>query len=187
MELLLMHKATRFGRLLAASALGMLITVPAMAAQGRIVCWKDAAGKVIGCGDKVPPEYQNSATRELDSRGVTRGHTESAEEANRRRLKEQEAARTKVEDDRRSLDQKRQDTALLETYSNEKEIDLKRERDMQVLDLQIEQLTVALKNTSQRYTEVKARADIADKNKKPIPPVRTHALRCPPAPSTPGI
>ena len=39
---------------------------------GRIVCWKDKSGKVVGCGDKVPPEYQDSATRELDSRGVTR-------------------------------------------------------------------------------------------------------------------
>ena len=114
-------------------ALAWLMPGMAYAAQqGKIVCWKDAAGKVIGCGDKVPPEYQSSGTKELDSRGVTRGTTESAEEVNKRRQKEQEAARVKSEEQRKSVDQKRQDTALLETYSNEKEIDLKRDRDLQV-------------------------------------------------------
>jgi len=167
-----MRKNTFWGPLLAVAALAALIALPgaASAQSGRIVCWKDKAGKVIGCGDKVPPEYQSSATRELDSRGITRKQTESAEDTNRRREKAQELTKSKVEDDRRTLDQKRQDTALLETYSNEKEIDLKRDRDMQVLDLQIEQLTVALKNTSQRYNEAKARVDIAEKTKKPHPP-----------------
>src|ERR1044072_5577959 len=97
------------------------------AAQGKIVCWKDKSGKVIGCGDKVPPEFQSSATKELDSRGITRKTTESVEEANQRRAKEQEAARVKADEDRKAVDQKRQDAALLETYANEKEIDLKRD------------------------------------------------------------
>ena len=72
---------------------------------------------MVGCGDKVPPEFQSSATQELDSRGVTRKQTESVEEANRRREREQEAAKVKAEEDRKALDQKRQDTALLETYA----------------------------------------------------------------------
>src|SRR3954463_8786520 len=96
----------------------------------KIVCWKDKSGKVVGCGDKVPPEYQSSATKELDKRGITRSTTESVEEANQRRGREQEAARVKAEEDRKLVDQKRQDNALLETYSNEKEIDLKRDRDL---------------------------------------------------------
>jgi hypothetical protein len=152
----------------AAVALSLLLAPIAHAQRSKIVCWKDAAGKVIGCGDKLPPEYQSSATKELDARGVTRKQTESVEEANQRRLREEEAARVRAEEEKKSLGQKRQDTALLETYSNEKEIDLKRDRDLQVIDLQIEQLTVALKNTTQRYNEAKGRADTADKNKKPI-------------------
>ncbi len=163
-----------------ASVVVAVLLVPpeayAAAAQGKIVCWKDAAGKVIGCGDKVPPEYQNSGTRELDSRGVTRGTTESAEEVNKRRLKEQEAARVKAEEQRKSVDQKRQDTALLETYSNEKEIDLKRDRDLGVIDLQIEQLTMSLKNATQRYTDTKARVDAVEKSKKPVSAQMTDEL-----------
>src|SRR6476469_9484716 len=124
-------------------AIALLSSLPyADAAQGKIVCWQDKSGKTIGCGDKVPPEYQGSATRELDSRGVTRGTTESVDDTNRRRLKDEDVARTKAEDERRNVEQKRRDTALLETYSNEKEIDLKRDRDIQVIDSQIEQLTV---------------------------------------------
>jgi hypothetical protein len=158
-------------RFLAAAA-GLVVALglpgPGVAQSGKIVCWKDSAGKVIGCGDKLPPEYQGNATKELDSRGVTRKQVESVEEANLRRMREQEAARLKAEEERKSLGQKRQDTALLETYSNENEIDLKRDRDLQVIDLQIEQLTVALKNTTQRYNEAKARADATEKSKKPV-------------------
>jgi hypothetical protein len=154
----------------AAIVAGALVLPGSAEAQsGKIVCWKDKSGKVIGCGDKVPPEFQSSATKELDSRGVTRRQTESTEEVNRRREKEQEFAKTKVEDDRKALDQKRQDTALIETYASEKEIDAKRDRDLQVLDLQIEQLEGAVKNATHRYNDVKGRADSLEKNKKPLP------------------
>ena len=135
--------------------------------QGKIVCWKDKAGKVIGCGDKVPPEFQESATKELDSRGVTRKTTESAAETAQRKAREQDAAGVKSEQDRKALDQKRQDMALLETFSNEKEIDLKRDRELGMLDLQIEQLNTALKSATTRYNDAKARSDAADKGKGP--------------------
>ena len=158
--------------LTAAAGLALALALPgaASAQSGKIVCWKDNTGKVIGCGDKLPPEYQGAATKELDSRGVTRKQTESVEEANLRRTREQEAARVRAEEERKSLGQRRQDTALLETYSNENEIDLKRDRDLQVIDLQIEQLTVALKNTTQRHNEAKSRADAMEKSKKPVAP-----------------
>jgi chromosome segregation ATPase len=165
------YKAPR-EQLLALAVLAIALALPGTAApaqSGKIVCWKDKSGKVIGCGDTVPPEYQGSGTKELDSRGITRKQTESVEEANRRREKEQDITRSRADEDRKALDQKRQDTALLETYSSEREIDLKRDRDMQVIDLQIEQFTVALKNTTQRYNETKARADVVEKNKKPLP------------------
>ena len=161
----------RAALLLGAAVLAGALALPgtADAQRSKIVCWKDKSGKVVGCGDKVPPEFQDSATKELDSRGVTRKQTESVGEANLRREKAQENARSKAEDDRKALDQKRQDTALLETYASEKEIDLKRDRDLQVLDLQIEQLHGALKNTNQRYDEAKGRADGCEKNQKPVP------------------
>ena len=147
------------------TAAGLFGGVAMDAGAGQIVCWKDKAGKTIGCGDKVPPEYQSSATRELDSRGITRKQTESVEDETTRRQRQQEAARLKAEDDRKRLDQQRQDTALLETFSNEKEIDLKRDRDVGVIDGQIEQLQTALKSATSRHSDVKSRFDAADKGK----------------------
>jgi chromosome segregation ATPase len=156
--------------LVGTAALLAIMTLPAPSFAQKIVCWKDKTGKVIGCGDKVPPEFQANATKELDKRGVTRGSTESVEEGIQRRTQQPEAARLKAEDERKLIDLKRQDTALLETYSSEKEIDLKRDRDLQVIDLQMEQLNTGLKSAVARYAEVKGRADTLEKTNKPVPP-----------------
>jgi hypothetical protein len=137
--------------------------------KARIVCWKDKNGKVVGCGDKVPPEFQDSATREMDRTGVTRKTTESAEEAARRRAQEQEAAKAKAEEAKRLAEQKRQDSALLNTYTSEKEIDQKRDRDLQQADIQLTQMKTSLKNATDRYTEVKTRNDAAAKEKAGAP------------------
>src|SRR5215210_2192938 len=132
----------------------LLLSLSGPAAAQKIVCWKDKSGKVVGCGDKVPPEFQSSATKELDKRGITRNTTESVEESNQRRAREQEAARVKAEEDKKLTDMKRQDNALLETYASEKEIDLKRDRDLSNLDSQMEQLNTAVKGANQRYSDV---------------------------------
>jgi hypothetical protein len=162
-----MHDLTQRLRLVLGTLAALaLIAGPGVASAQKIVCWKDKAGKVIGCGDKVPPEFQGSATKELDSRGVTRRTTESFEDTNQRRQREQETARVKADEDRKAIDQKRQDTALIETYSSEKEIDLKRDRELHIVDLQIEQATTALKGATQRYTDARARLDMVEKNKK---------------------
>jgi chromosome segregation ATPase len=133
--------------------------------SGRIFCWKDKSGKVVGCGDKVPLEYQDSATREMDRRGVTRATTESAEDAARRRAQEKETSKQKAEEHKRLAEQKRQDAALLNTFSNDKEIDQKRDRDLQQLDSQLTQLQVSLRNATERYNDAKTRSDTS-KDKK---------------------
>ncbi len=138
-------------------------------AQGRIVCWKDNAGKVIGCGDTVPPEYQQNAAKELDKRGLTRKTVDSTEEVARQRAQAEEAAKAKAESDRRMAEQRRQDSALLATYANEQEIDGKRDRDLQVVDMQLDQLRLALKNASDRQKDTQTRLDAAHKSKKGAP------------------
>ncbi len=139
------------------------------AGSSRIVCWKDKTGKVVGCGDTVPPEYQQSATKELDKRGVTRKTTESAEEAARKRTQQQEQASQQAEEQKLAAERKRQDNALLATFSNEQEIDAKRDRDLQAVELQMKQLQVPLKNATDRYNDAKGRLDAAEKSKKPVP------------------
>ncbi|MGH9673231.1 MAG: hypothetical protein ACRD44_08620, partial [Bryobacteraceae bacterium] len=75
-----------------AIALATLFAGAALAQSkgAKIICWKDKSGKVVGCGDKVPPEFQDAATKELDRRGVTRKTTDTAE-VEARRAAEKEA------------------------------------------------------------------------------------------------
>lgn len=136
--------------------------------KGKIVCWKDKSGKVVGCGDRVPPEYQDSATRELDRSGMTRKTTDSAEVQAKRAAEEEEMKKQKAEEKRRLTEEKRQEAALMATFSNEKEIDLKRDRDLEVVDRQITQMHVSQKNASERAAELKGRIDAAEKAKKPV-------------------
>jgi chromosome segregation ATPase len=156
-----------------AIALALVVTAgPAFAQSkggGKIVCWKDKSGKVVGCGDSVPPEYQTSATKELDRRGVTRKTTDSADEVAKHRARDEELARQKTEEQKKLAEQKRQDSALINTFANEKEIDAKRDRDLQQIDLQTSQLQTALKSATDRYNALKARSDAAEKSKKPVP------------------
>lgn len=136
---------------------------------GKIVCWKDASGKVIGCGDKVPPEYAGSATRELDKQGNVRKLGESEQEVAKRQTQEKELAIAKAEEKRRQMEQKRQDDALLNTFSNEKEIDLKRDRELQALNNFGTQQTAALKNANDRFVDAKKRVEAFEKDKKAVP------------------
>lgn len=139
---------------------------------GNIVCWKDASGKVVGCGDKVPPEFANSGTRELDKGGNVRKTGESAEEAAKRRAREAEQAKQKEEDQKKAAEQKRKDSALLATFANEKEIDLKRDRELQALDNTLTQQRAALKLANDRLADAQGRAaafEKGNKDKKPAP------------------
>ena len=113
----------------------------------------------------MPPEYQSSATKELTPRASrakrpNRSKTPISGARANRKPRAPKPRKTKA-----ILDQKRQDTALLETYANEKEIDLKRDRDLSVLDLQIEQLKTALKSATQRYNDVERAARPGRKGK----------------------
>ena len=152
-----------------AVALAALVSspVPAQTKKGTIVCWKDKSGKVIGCGDKVPPEFQDNATKELDKRGITRKTTETAAEQAKREAAEKAAEAKKAEEQKQLAEQRRQDAALINTFSNEKEIDLKRDRDLQVVNGQLTQLRVTHKNAAVRHAEVKKRMDGTLKSGKP--------------------
>jgi hypothetical protein len=141
-------------------ALAAIIAIPVMAQSkggSKFVCWKDKTGKVVGCGDSVPPEYRDSAGSQLDRSGVKRGAVESAEEAARRRAREEATAKEKADERRRVAEQQRRDATLLNTYANEKEIDQRRDRDLQQIDLTITQLQPPLKNATDRYNDAQKR------------------------------
>ena len=153
--------------LLAAFTLALAATSAATAlAQskgGRIICWKDASGKVVGCGDRVPPEYEGAATKELDRRGITRKTTDTAEVEARRAAREEALAKQKEEEKRRLDEQRRRDAALLKTYANEGEIDLRRDRELKEVDRVVGQFQGLLKSAAARREVARERLGAAEK------------------------
>jgi len=145
--------------------------------SGKIVCWKDKSGKVIGCGDKVPPEYEDSATKELDRRGVTRKTTETAEEQAKRAAEDQRLAKQKAEEKKRLDEQRRRDSALLNTYANEKEIDQRRDRELQEVDRLLGQFQGLHKTAAARHTDASGRLAAAEKAKKPSDALKDEVAR----------
>jgi hypothetical protein len=133
-----------------------------------IVCWKNKAGKTVGCGDKVPPEYQDNAQQELNKRGMTVKQTDAALTAEQRQAQAAEAEQKKAEAAKRT-EEKRRDRALLDSFTTEKEIDLKRSRDIQQIEVNISAQQTNLKNTSDRLNEIKTKIDQLTRLKKPVP------------------
>lgn len=153
--------------------LGVFVLTGAVNAQapggGKIVCWKDKAGKTVGCGDKVPPEYQDNATKQLNQRGVTVNQSEPALTAEQKKALQAEADR-KAADNALAAEQKRRDKALLDTFSSVNEIDLKRKRDTTLIESNIEAQQTNLKNATDRQADVRSRMDSFKKENKPVPP-----------------
>ena len=145
--------------------------------KGKIICWKDKSGKVVGCGDKVPPEFEDSATKELDRRGVTRKTTDTAEEQAKRAAQDEALSKQKAEEKKRLAEQRRLDSALLNTYANEKEIDQRRDREVQELDRLLSQFQGLHKAAAARRTDASGRLAAAEKARKPSDALKDEVAR----------
>ena len=161
-----------------ALVLAAVFTQTALAqSKGRIVCWKDKSGKVVGCGDKVPPEFQDAATKELDRRGVTRKTTETAEEEARRKAQEAAKARQMEEEKKRLAEQRRRDAMLLNTYANDREIDQRRDRELREVDRLLGQFQGLHKGAAARRDDAQQRLAAAEKTRKPPDAVKDEIAR----------
>jgi chromosome segregation ATPase len=133
-----------------------------------IVCWSDNNGRPVGCGYTVPPEFANNPTRELNNRGVTVRKTEATLSVEALRIKQEEDTRRKVEDQERAIQRKRDD-ALLNSYTSEREIDARRDRDIGQLDFTILGLETYLKQVRAREADLRVRLEGFQKSGKPAP------------------
>src|SRR3970040_1264038 len=174
----------KFTRAFFAAALAMALasffagTVPAQPkGSGKIICWKDKSGKVLGCGNKVPPEYEDSATKELDRRGVTRKTTDTAEEQAKRARQGEAMQKQKAEEKKKLAEQTRRDSALLNTYANEKEIDQRRDREVREVDRVLGQFQGMHKAAVTRRTDALGRLAAAEKARKPSDALKGEVAR----------
>lgn len=143
-------------------------TPAAGSGSGKIICWKDKSGKVIGCGDVVPLEYRDSATKELDRRGITIRQSDAALTPEQRKAQQAELERKQAEE-RSNEARRRQDRILLDTYSNEGDIKYDRGRRTQEIESDIDSLQVRLKKSIAGQANARARAEQFRKLNKPAP------------------
>lgn len=114
--------------------------------------------------DKVlPAECQGKATVEMSSRGVVKKKNEVAEGP----MSAEDLAKRKVEE-QKAIAAQRRDTALLSSYTTEKEIDLARDRNIQPVELNIKGVESRLKAAQSRLEDLRKQAVEAEKVKSPM-------------------
>jgi len=150
-------------RLFAALIIGMAFSSPVTA---KMYKWVDDQG-VTHYGETIPPEYARKDRERLNKAGrvVERQEVLTPEE---RLAREREDAK-KREDEEAMLERKRRDRALLSTYSNAKEIDLARNRNLQQLEARLNSVVSQLKMVDDKLDGLRKEADGYTRAGKEIP------------------
>ena len=116
-------------------------------AAANFYCCNDPAGKQV-CGDILPQACIGRPHREVGENGMTIRLIEAPLTAEQRAHRAAEDERHKVEEELRK-EQQRKDQALLNTYGNEKDIDVMRKR----AEADVYQ---SVKNAESKIVEIKA-------------------------------
>lgn len=130
----------------------------ASADSKRIKKWVDENG-VTHYGDVVPPQYADRKTTEMNSQGVV---VRRNDPANNPQAKQQPKTKEPTEQERR-------DKALLDSFTTAKEIDLARDRNLQMDRANVQSLKLRLSDAEKRLEKTNASIAEFSKNKKPVP------------------
>lgn len=137
-------------------------------AAAKLFKWVDEHG-TTHYGETIPPEYANRSSQTLD-KGKVKDRSEEFDPNKSKALKEADdkkkadAAAAEIA----AAEQKRRDNALLNTYSNEKEIDLALNRSLQLLDARVSSFTTMVKSAQETVDAHRKEVDDRQKaGKKP--------------------
>jgi hypothetical protein len=132
--------------------------------SGKILKWVDEKG-VTHYGDTVPAQYSNRDSTEMNKQGVVikRNHVINTQSNNN--------------DNQQALEQQRRDRALKAAYTKEEEIDLAKERNLQMDEASILGLQQSLMGAKNRLTANKKAVESYQKRKKPVPDDVTKELK----------
>lgn len=127
----------------------------AFAEGSRIVKWKDDKG-VTHYGDKIPAQYANTENSLINKQGITVKRNKA--------INYQDQAQQAAE-----VEQSKHDYALLGAFTNENEIDLARDRNLQLDQVTVEGLQLQKENSGKRLADMQKYANGFKKSKKPVP------------------
>lgn len=144
-----------------------LLAVAPAAAQQRMYKCVDARGKVYYT-QVPPPECLGRETQELDKSGtpMRKSQTPAALTPEQQRAREAELKK-KIEAEERAKEERRKNTALLNTYSSEKDIDDARARALKEAELAIAETEKRIVGAQKRRKELESEKEFYVK--KPMP------------------
>ncbi len=146
---------------------GLVLFVAFIAtAEAKLYKWVDEKG-VTHYGETIPPEYADKDNVQFSDQGrvIKKNEKISAEE---QRALDEIAAR-KVAEDKAALEQRRKDNMLLSTFSNENEIDLARDRNLQQVEAVINSIQLLQKSAQENLESFQQEAEQRTKAGKNIP------------------
>ena len=127
-----------------------------LAADGKkILKWVDDKG-VTHYGDSIPSQYADRDNSEINSQGIT---------IRKNHIKPKEQTVLEIA----NQDQTRRDRALLASYTTEQEIDLARDRNLEMDVIAIDGLKQRRETVSKKLADNQKLADGFNTRKKPIP------------------
>lgn len=135
-------------------------------AEAKLYKWVDDNG-VTHYGEVIPPEYANKERDSFKKSGVINKRPEK-NDPEAIRAKEEAAQQNRIAD-QAATEQKRRDSALLNTYSNEKEIDLALERSLVLVKARIESNKMLLKSSQGSLDDHKKEVESRTKTGRKIP------------------
>ncbi len=108
-------------------------------AEARLKCWKNNEG-ITECGNVIPPEYAQKASKEISKSGIVVDKTTRAktrEELDAEKAERDKQAAIEAEEKRKAEKQAAEDRVLLDTFANEDDIILTRDGKLTNIDSDI--------------------------------------------------
>ena len=138
--------------LVSAIVLCLLLPLGAGAQQTRTYSWVDDDG-IRHYGDSIPPEFAEKPKVVLNEHGVTVEHLQG-----KKSEEELEAERVAEQLRQQQALQRRADMALLATYVNVNEIEMHRDRRVELFQAQARVTELYLRNLKRRLDQLKSEA-----------------------------
>jgi len=151
--------------LLATAALSAVLCFNA---EAKLFKWVDESG-ITHYGETIPPEYANRDTKQLEKGRVTdRKDGFDADQKN--------AIKKETPEDKAAFESHRRDEALLNSFTNEKEIDLSRDRSLMQIEARINSYTTLLKSAQTTLDDLHKESDTRAEKGLKIPQSLTDDL-----------
>jgi hypothetical protein len=141
--------------LIASMLMASNVSVSLAADSKKILKWVDDKG-VTHYGDSIPSQYADRDNSEINSQGIT---------IRKNHIKPKEQTVLEIA----NQDQTRRDRALLASYTTEQEIDLARDRNLEMDVIAIDGLKQRRETIGKKLADNQKLADGFNTRKKPIP------------------